>query len=100
MYEITNILMNNGIFSFNLNGTGYQFFNSSLLNGHELNYKWRNPWEFQVRERYMIHGNGNYTVMREGLEYHIAYIILRRTNDNTYHVIKSADFWRDLIVDD
>lgn len=98
MEIITHLNFNNGRYSFNFNGTGYQLIAANQYVFESNFYRYRNPLAGTENERFILQGDGNFILENSTLYQEIGVVIIERVGDNVNFTLSSLEFNRDFTI--
>ncbi|HXD94617.1 MAG TPA: hypothetical protein VNX01_15535 [Bacteroidia bacterium] len=90
MKQITHLNFNNGVYSFNVNGTGVQLINAGQFENTNVRFKSKNPKVHNINDRFVEVGSGNYKIDNV-LVQEVGVVILCRVSDGVNY---SIEHWR------
>jgi hypothetical protein len=98
MILITHLSFNDQVYTFNVNGVGYQLTNAGQYNPTTERYRWRNPHPGMENERFILIGDGNYVVANDRLIQEVAFVILLKVGTEDYYTLQRSVFNKEFIL--
>lgn len=98
MNLITDLVFNQEVYSFNLEGTGHQLTNAAQYDPNGKRYKWKNPYPGTENEQFILIGDGNHRVTNDQLVQEVAFVILLKQVTDDHYAIQRIVFNEEFVL--